>query len=141
VNQCLETFLRCYVHACLSKWSAWLHLAEYWYNCSFHSALGRSPFEALYGYPPTHFRVSVAADATDNQNLQSWIDERQLMTDLIHQHLLRAKECMAKSANLHRFERQFSVGDWVFLKLQPYVQSSVAVRASHKLAFKFFSPY
>lgn len=34
-NQCLETFLRRYVHACPSKWSDWRHLAEYWYNCSF----------------------------------------------------------------------------------------------------------
>ena len=29
----------------------------------------------------------------------------------------------------------------VFLKLQPYVQSSLAPRANMKLAFKFFSPY
>ena len=29
----------------------------------------------------------------------------------------------------------------VFLKLQPYVQSSVAPRANHKLAFNFFGPY
>jgi hypothetical protein len=33
------------------------------------------------------------------------------------------------------------VGDQVFLKLQPYVQSSVATKAHHKLAFKFFVPY
>ncbi|WVZ48794.1 LOW QUALITY PROTEIN: hypothetical protein U9M48_000203 [Paspalum notatum var. saurae] len=52
VNQCLETFLRCYVHACPARWMDWLGLAEYWYNTSTHSAIGRSPFEALYGYPP-----------------------------------------------------------------------------------------
>jgi hypothetical protein len=33
------------------------------------------------------------------------------------------------------------VGDQVLLKLQPYVQSSVATKAHHKLAFKFFVPY
>lgn len=33
------------------------------------------------------------------------------------------------------------MGDWIFLKLQPYVQQSVAQRASHKLSFKFFGPY
>jgi hypothetical protein len=49
VNQCVETFLRCFVHACPRKWKDWLTLAEFWYNMSLHSTLGRSPFEALYG--------------------------------------------------------------------------------------------
>jgi hypothetical protein len=33
------------------------------------------------------------------------------------------------------------VGDLVFLKLQPYVQSSLVPRASQKLSFKFFGPF
>jgi hypothetical protein len=33
------------------------------------------------------------------------------------------------------------VGDLVFLKLQPYIQSSLAPRSNQKLAFKFFGPY
>lgn len=52
VNQCLETFLRCFVQACPSKWSSWLAVAEFWYNCCFHASLGRSPFEVLYGRTP-----------------------------------------------------------------------------------------
>ena len=52
VNQCLETFLRSFVHVCPSKWSSWLSLAEFWYNASFHSSLGSFPFEVMYGRPP-----------------------------------------------------------------------------------------
>jgi hypothetical protein len=33
------------------------------------------------------------------------------------------------------------VGDRVYLKLQPYVQSSLAPRSSQKLSFKYFGPY
>ena len=33
------------------------------------------------------------------------------------------------------------MGDSVYLKLQPYVQTSVATRASHKLSFRYFGPY
>lgn len=33
------------------------------------------------------------------------------------------------------------MGDSVFLKLQPYIQSSVAPRAHHKLLFKYYGPY
>ncbi|WVZ58303.1 LOW QUALITY PROTEIN: hypothetical protein U9M48_008586, partial [Paspalum notatum var. saurae] len=47
VNQCLENFLRCVVHSCPRKWHKWIALAEFWYNTTFHSALGRSPFEVL----------------------------------------------------------------------------------------------
>jgi hypothetical protein len=34
INQCLEIYLRCLTHACPSKWSQFLSLAEFWY--SFH---------------------------------------------------------------------------------------------------------
>lgn len=120
VNQTMETFLRCFVNACPSKWNSWLPLAEFWYNSCFHSAVGRSPFEALYGYASRHFGIS-ALDDVQSSSLSSWLQERQVMTTLIKQHLCRAKTRMKQQANRSRSEREFAVGDWVFVKLQPYV--------------------
>lgn len=59
INQCLETYLRCFTQACPRRWSQWLSLAEFWYNASYYSALGRTPFEVLYGFPPRHIGLDV----------------------------------------------------------------------------------
>lgn len=63
------------------------------------------------------------------------------MTDLVKQHLARAQRRMKTQADKNRSERSFEVGEMVYLKLQPYVQSSLAPRANQKLLFRFFSPF
>jgi hypothetical protein len=40
-----------------------------------------------------------------------------------------------------RSKQSFQVGDSVFLKLHPYVQTTVARHSNHKLSFKFYGPY
>lgn len=70
LNQCLETYLRCMVHATPRQWARWLPLAEYWYNTTHHSALGRSPFEVLFGRTPRHFGWNTNL----NQAMLKWIN-------------------------------------------------------------------
>jgi hypothetical protein len=111
VNQCMESFHRCFVSACPKKWLSWLPLAEFWYNTSFHTYIGYSPFEALYGYKPV-FLVT---------DLDSWLQDMQIMIDPIKQHLGHASVRMKEQTDKYRLEREFKVGDLVFLKLQPYI--------------------
>lgn len=132
--------LRCFANACPSNWLQWLSLVEFWYNSCLHSAGGRSPFEALYGYSPRNFGIS-AVDSAQSSSLSSWLQDREVMSSLIKQHLCCAKLQMKSQADKLRSERSFEEGDLVFVKLQPYVQSSLAARANKKLAFKFFGPY
>lgn len=63
------------------------------------------------------------------------------MTKLLEQHLIRIKQRMKSQADKKRTERHFEVGDKVFLRLQPYIQSSVAPRSSYKLSFRFYGPF
>jgi len=69
------------------------------------------------------------------------MQQKSAMQTLIQQHLARAKNRMKLQADKQRTERSFSVGDWVYAKLQSYVQTSVAPRANQKLAYGFFGPY
>jgi hypothetical protein len=114
-------------------------LAEFWYNTSFHSALNHTPFEVLYGHQPRHFSISVG-DVCRVPELDQWLQERVLMSQVIKQHLLRAQVPMKTQAD-KRIEVSFEVGDKVFLKLQPYMQSSLAPISNQKLPFKYFGPF
>lgn len=76
-----------------------------------------------------------------NSEVVTWSTDRQWMDKLLHQHLSCAKNRMKKQADQHRSERSFAVDDLVFLKLQPYVQSSLAPRSHQKHAFRYFGPF
>jgi hypothetical protein len=56
--------------------------------------------------------------------------------------LLKAQARMKKCADLKRSERRFGVGDWVYLKLQPYRQVTIQGKGQHhKLKPKYYGPF
>ena len=57
------------------------------------------------------------AFATDRVDVH--LKSRQQLTALLKHNLLAAQERMKLFIDKHRIEREFSVGDWVYLRLQP----------------------
>lgn len=56
-------------------------------------------------------------------------------------HFAKAQEMMKVQADKHRSERVFTVGDWVWLKLQAYKQHTVQKRTNQKLAHRYYGPF
>ena len=54
---------------------------------------------------------------------------------------MRAQQRMKHQANKNRSEREFNVGELVYLKLQPHIQLLVAFRGNHKLFFRYLGPF
>jgi hypothetical protein len=53
-----------------------------------------------------------------------------------------AQNRMKQQVDQHRSERIFEVGDWVFLRLQPYKQMSLKQgKKDNKLSPKYYGPY
>lgn len=75
-------------------------------------------FQALYGFPPPQIAEVVLPDSP-NEEVQGLLQRRQLAFDVIKDNLNRAQEKMKHYADKKRKEREFAVGDMVYLKMQP----------------------
>ncbi|WVZ19621.1 hypothetical protein V8G54_006943 [Vigna mungo] len=132
VNRCLETYLRCMTGTHPRKWPQWLSWAEFWFNTNYSISTKMSPFKALYGRdPPLLLKGSTIPSKVQSVNqLQQERDE--ILREL--------KENYAKPKTRIRAV-EFQVGDWVYLKLQPYRLKSLATRPNEKLRPRFYGPY
>lgn len=140
VNRCLETYLRCMTHLKPSKWTDWLPLAEWWYNTSYHQSIQMTPFEALYGYKPAQLGLGPYLQGSSDAAGEVLI-ERQRMVQVLKENLQSAIDRMKHYADLHRSERQFEIGDWVYLRMQPFRNAPDQLRRQTKLSVKYFGPY
>ncbi|GKB48342.1 putative mitochondrial protein [Tanacetum coccineum] len=127
VNRNLETYLRCFASEKPKEWDKWLSWAEYWYNTSFHSVIGMTPFKVLYGRDPPCL-VSYDRGTAVTTEVDQYLWERDRVLAKLRVQYNRAQQVMKSQADGKLRDVEFAVGDLVYLKLRPYRQVSVAKR-------------
>lgn len=140
VNRCVEAYLRCMTGTKPKEWTEWLPLAEYWYNTNFHSSTQSTPYEIVYGQPPPTYIPYIPGDSR-NAAVDRALTARESMLRSIKEHLNKAQNRMKQMADSRRSERSFEVGDWVYLKLQPFKQFTLTQQLTHKLSPKYCGPF
>ncbi|KAL1551486.1 hypothetical protein AAHA92_19326 [Salvia divinorum] len=122
-NRGLEQYLRAFTADKPSKWTNFLPWAELALNCFHHSALGTSPFHALYGREPP-LLVAAPPSLSTPPAVADLIRQRGELLVKLRSNLECAQQRMRDVANRHRRDVHFEVGDMVLLKLQQYRQHS-----------------
>lgn len=140
VNRSLETYLRCFASDHPRQWYKYLHLAEFWYNTSFHTTINMSPFKSLYGRDPPNMFDYLASSAT-KPSVDDILQHRQHIVTQLKQNLKISRIQMEKQDNKKRMDYQFQEGDLVLLRLQLYPQQTCTKWTSQKLAQRFFGPF
>ncbi|CAN6686002.1 unnamed protein product [Malus baccata var. baccata] len=137
--QTLEDMLRSSVLQFGDAWHQWLDLIEFAYNNSYHSSIGMSPFEALYG---KSCRTPLCWSEVGERHLVGLeiVDETTQNVQVIKTNLKAAQDRQKSLANKHATDRVYKIGDWVFLKLSPW-RGVVRFEKKGKLSPRYIGPY
>ncbi|XP_026428499.1 uncharacterized protein LOC113324393 [Papaver somniferum] len=82
--------------------------------------------------------ISVTTSVVD---VEVYIKEKDQMPSLLKETLQKAQDIIKIFANKKREDRSFQVGDEVYLKLQPYKQTTVSSRRNLKMLAKYYGHF
>ncbi|XP_026452097.1 uncharacterized protein LOC113352500 [Papaver somniferum] len=99
-----------------------------------------NPFQALYGYAPPHLAIPYEF-TTSMEIVEEYLKNREAMVDILKESLHKAQERSKKFVDKKMTDKNFDVGDQVYLNIQPYRQPSLAVRRNFKLSTRYYGPF
>ncbi|GJW32898.1 reverse transcriptase domain-containing protein [Tanacetum coccineum] len=137
--QTLEDMLRACVLDFRGSWDIHLPLVEFSYNNSYHSSVRCAPFEALYG---RKCRSPIMwAEVGEGQLIRpELVQETTKKISHIKDRLKVTRDRHKSYADKRRKPLEFSVGDYVLLKVSPW-KGVVRFGKKGKLAPRFVGPF
>ncbi|CAG7885533.1 unnamed protein product [Brassica rapa] len=135
----LEDLLRLCILDWNGPWDKFLPLIEFSYNNSYHSSIGMSPYEALYGRP---CRTPVCWAEVGERRMfgPEIVDEAAEKVRVIQANMKKAQDRQKKYADRGRREVSFAVNDLVFLKVAAHKGNERFGKVG-KLATRYIGPY
>ncbi|GJR63778.1 putative reverse transcriptase domain-containing protein [Tanacetum coccineum] len=137
--QTLEDMLRACVLDFEQSWDVHLPLVEFLYNNSYHSSVRCAPFEALYGRKcrsPIMWTEVGEGQLIGPELVQETTEKISQIKDRIK----AARDRQKSYANKRRKPLEFSVGDYVLLKVSPW-KCVVHFGKKGKLGPRFVGPF
>ncbi|GJT27613.1 putative reverse transcriptase domain-containing protein [Tanacetum coccineum] len=137
--QTLEDMLRACILDFRGSWDVHFPLVEFSYNNSYHSSVRCAPFEALYG---RKYRSPIMwAEVREGQLIgPELVQETTEKISQIKDRLKAARDRQKSYADKRRKPLEFSVGDYVLLKVSPW-KGVVRFGKKGKLAPRFVGPF
>jgi len=81
-----------------------------------------SPYKVVFGRdPPLLLRYDVQVG--DTQAIQEQLQSKDALLDFLKANIVKAQRRMKVQADNHRRDVEYKVGDFVYVKLQPYRQT------------------
>ena len=128
-----------YVTGKKKAWIKWLHLGEFCYNTTFHMSIGMYPLQEIYGYDASNLIEHVCGHSRAPMS-KDWTEESQEILKALKDNLQFSQNQQKKYANQHRVERHFQVNELVYLRLQPYKQTTIRVKVQKNSKQVFMVP-
>jgi hypothetical protein len=139
-NKIIVMYFRCLTGDRPRQWLRWLPWAEYCFNTSFQTSLKTTPFKVVYGRDPPVLR-----SYTDGESrllaVQHLLYERDEFLAEVRDRLEQAQQYHKLHYDRKHREVEFTVGQWVWLRLLHRPITSMQVQGRGKLGPRYFGPY
>lgn len=136
----MEDYLHCFVVDHLQQWARFLPMAEWHYNTAWHSAIHITPYEVIYGRTPPSL-IDYLNGTSSVGAIDEFLTDRTQLLHTLKENLHSVQNRMHNQTNSKCTDITFQLDDWIFLKFQPFHETSIS-RCQHQKLFKrFFRPF